>query len=69
MINTNGDNEKTRVIVSLTSFPAAIRFVLPTVKSILAGSVLPDKIVLYLTYSQFENCGIPQDLLDLADKN
>ncbi len=69
MINTNGDNEKTRVIVSLTSFPAAIRFVLPIVISFLAGSVLPDKIMLYLTYAQFENCGIPQDLLDLADKN
>lgn len=68
-MNTNGDNKTAQVIVSLTSFPAAIEFVLPTVRSILAGTVLPDKIVLYLTYSQFEDCGIPQELLDLSREN
>ncbi|WP_300130427.1 glycosyltransferase [Duncaniella sp.] len=69
MMNTNGDNKTAQVIVSLTSFPAAIEFVLPTVRSILAGTVLPDKIVLYLTYSQFEDSGIPQELLDLSREN
>ena len=63
----NDDNTKTQVIVSLTSFPAAIHFALPTVRSILAGTVLPDRIVLYLTYAQFGGEeGIPQDLRDLA---
>lgn len=66
----NDDNTKTQVIVSLTSFPAAISFVLPTVKSILAGTVLPDRIVLYLTYAQFGGEeGIPQELRDLAREN
>lgn len=55
-----------KVIVSLTSFPAAINFVVPTVKSILAGSVQPDKIVLYVTMSQFGDKGLPEDLLRLA---
>lgn len=66
----NDENTKTQIIVSLTSFPAAIRFVLPAVKSILAGTELPDRIVLYLTYSQFGGEeGIPQDLRDLAREN
>lgn len=44
---------KPQVIVSLTSFPAAISFATQAIQSILQGSVLPDKIVLYLTFSQF----------------
>lgn len=58
-----------KVIVSLTSFPAAIRFAAHAIQSILNGSVLPDRIVLYLTFSQFLDGEIPQELLDLADKN
>lgn len=57
------------VVVSLTSFPAAISYVVPTVKSILAGSVLPDKVVLYLTFSQFEGGKLPEDLKELEDSN
>ena len=60
---------KPQVIVSLTSFPAAISFATQAIQSILQGSVLPDKIVLYLTFSQFLDGEIPQELLDLADKN
>lgn len=69
MTKTDTDKAKTQVIVSLTSFPAAIRYAYPTIKSILAGTVLPDKVVLYLTYSQFGEDGIPQELLDLASEN
>lgn len=58
-----------RVIVSLTSFPAAIWYATQAVKSILESSILPDKIVLYLTYSQFGDSGIPSDLLMLAQSN
>lgn len=61
--------KKEEVIVSLTSFPAAISYVVPTVKSILAGSVLPDKVVLYLTFSQFEGEKLPEDLKKLAENN
>ena len=60
---------KEKVIVSLTSFPGAISYVLPTVKSILSGSVLPDKVVLYLTLSQFGDTPLPADLLRLAQEN
>ena len=57
---------KEKVIVSLTSFPAAIAYAADAVRSILAGSVLPDKVVLYLTASQFPDGKIPQGVLDLS---
>lgn len=55
--------------MSLTSFPAAIPYVIPTVKSLLSGSTLPDKIVLYLTFSQFDEKGLPSELNELSEKN
>ena len=61
--------EQKRVIVSLTSFPEAIPYAIRAIQSILDASVKPDKIVLYLTFSQFSNDKIPQDLQDLSDKN
>ncbi len=61
--------KKEQVIVSLTSFPAAISFAVQAVKSILEGTVLPDKIVLYLTFSQFGECGIPVELQELVKNN
>lgn len=60
---------KPQVIVSMTSFPAAIMYAAKAVKSILDGSVLPDKVVLYLTFSQFGDDGVPQELLSLAENN
>ena len=58
-----------QVIVSLTSFPAAISYATQAIQSLLRGTVLPDKIVLYLTFSQFGEKGIPQELLDLANSS
>lgn len=57
------------VIVSMTSFPAAIPYAIGAIKSLLRQSVTPDKIVLYLTFSQFDDSGLPEDLLQLAEKN
>ena len=68
-MNMNPNVSKEQVIVSLTSFPAAIRYAIPTIQSILAGSVLPDKLVLYLTFAQFGEQGIPQELQDMAAHN
>ena len=69
MMNKNNGREK--IVVTLTSFPAAIPYAGRAIQSILEGSVLPDKIVLYLTFSQFEEEGmdIPQELLTLAEEN
>lgn len=68
-MNTHKNKPRQEVIVSLTSFPAAISYAVRAVKSILAGSVLPDRIVIYLTFSDFGEAGIPQDLLNLASSN
>ncbi|HOM63987.1 MAG TPA: glycosyltransferase [Dysgonamonadaceae bacterium] len=61
--------EQKQVIISLTSFPAAISYAIQAVKSILEGIVLPDKIVLYLTFSQFGESGIPMELQELVKNN
>ena len=66
-MNMNTNNQK--VIVSLTSFPAAIPYAARAVQSILCGSILPDKVILYLTLSQFENKALPLELQNLADEN
>ena len=57
------------MIVSLTSFPAAMTFAVHAVQSILDGSVKPDKVVLYLTASQFPDGKIPPEFQDMMDKN
>lgn len=64
-MDTNRQKEK--VIVSMTSFPAAIAYAEKAIRSILEGSVLPDKLVLYLTFSQFGAKGVPEELLALAE--
>lgn len=65
----NHNTSKQQVIVSMTSFPAAIPYAQKAVESILNGSVLPDKVILYLTFSQFGEKGIPQQLLNLSQIN
>ncbi len=63
------DHGRQQVIVSMTSFPPAIRYAVGAIKSLLRGSVLPDKLVLYLTFAQFGEEGVPEELLDLAREN
>lgn len=53
----------------MTSFPAAIPYAVEAVKSLLNGSVLPDKLVLYLTFSQFQEGEIPESLMRLSENN
>ena len=44
-------------------------YAMKAVQSLLNGSVLPDKVVLYLTFSQFVEKEIPQELWALAKSN
>ena len=67
--NMNTNNPRQKVIISLTSFPAAISYAARAIRSLLDGSVLPDKLVLYLTFSQFGEKGIPDELLRMAEEN
>ncbi len=58
-----------QIVVSLTSFPAAILYAIDAIKSILDGCVLPDKIVLYLNPSEFGEKPLPKELLDFVKAN
>ena len=58
-----------KVIVSLTSFPAAINYAKDAIKSILVGNTLPDKVVLYITFSQFKDSKIPSELVTLVNND
>lgn len=55
-------NSKQRLIVSLTSFPAAIPYAVQAIRSILNGSLLPDKIVLYLDTQKYPDKQLPSEL-------
>lgn len=51
-----------KIIVSLTSFPAAIPYAVEAIRSVLNGSLLPDKIVLYLDTQKFPGEVLPPAL-------
>ncbi|GHS97513.1 hypothetical protein FACS189421_04440 [Bacteroidia bacterium] len=56
-----------KIVVSLTSIPERIERAVPLViKAMLSQSVQPDKIVLYLTSSQFPDKILPETLTDLT---
>lgn len=57
-----------KIIVSLTSFPAALPYAVHAIYSILRGSMLPDKIVLYLDTQKFPNEILPQEIHDLKNE-
>ena len=61
-------NDKQKIIVSLTSFPAAIKYAVQAIRSIINGSLLPDKIVLYLDTQKFPNGVIPSELKALKSE-
>lgn len=54
--------ERQKVVVSMTSFPAAIPYAVQAIRSVLAGSVLPDKMVLYLDSQKFPDGKVPEAL-------
>ncbi len=55
-------DDKQKIIVSLTSFPAAIPYAVQAIRSVLAGSLLPNKIVLYLDTQKFPGGVLPPEL-------
>lgn len=66
-MNKNSSQEK--IIVSLTSFPEAIPYAVEAIRSILKGSLLPDKIVLYLDTQKFPNEVLPVELEELRKES
>ncbi len=56
------------IVVSLTSFPRRINDVVYTIRSILMQCIKPNRIILWLAYSQFPNLekDLPEKLLKLT---
>lgn len=55
-------NGTQKIIVSLTSFPAAIPYAVQAIRSVLKGSLPPDKVVLYLDTQKFPDGTLPPEL-------
>lgn len=53
----------------MTSFPGAIDYATHAIRSLLRGSVLPDRLVLYLTLADFRTKPLPADLRQLEADN
>lgn len=62
----DSNNTRPMVVVTMTSFPQAITYATQAIRSLLDMSVLPDKLILYLTLSQFDTCGLPDELQALS---
>lgn len=58
-------DHKPKTIVSLTSFPAALPYAAKAVRSILAGSAKPDRVVLYLDTPLFPDGVLPAEIEEL----
>lgn len=68
--NISGEEPSRReVVVSMTSFPGAIDFATHAIRSLLKGSVVPDRLVLYLTLADFRDKKIPARLSRLEADN
>lgn len=61
------DNHKTRIIASLTTFPARINQVRYAIISIMKQTVRPDKVILWLAREQFPDEAVPDNLKDLCE--
>lgn len=51
-----------QIIISLTSFPAALPYAAQAIRAILRGSLLPDKIILYLDIQKFPGEILPPEI-------
>lgn len=58
----NKSSSHPQIIVSLTSFPAAIPYAVQAIRSILKGTLHPDKVVLYLDTQKFPDGILPLEL-------
>ena len=58
----NKSVNRERIIVSLTSFPEAIPYATQAIRSVLKGTLLPDKVVLYLDTQKFPEGKLPPEL-------
>lgn len=63
--NTTKVKRDTKLIVSLTTFPARINTVYKTISSLLNQTLKPDELILWLAEEQFLNKKLPENLTKL----
>lgn len=63
------NGQKNKIIVSLTTFPAAVPYAAEAIRSVLKGSLLPDRIVLYLDTHKFSGRSLPAELEQLKTES
>lgn len=63
----NKDKREEDVIISLTSFPGRINIVWQTIITLLNQTYKPDRIILWLAYSQFKDVTLPKKLTQLKN--
>lgn len=63
----NRNNNTTRIIASLTTFPARIKQVRYAIISIMKQTVRPDKVILWLAREQFPEEAVPDNLKNLCE--
>lgn len=68
LLSLNRREREKKVIVSLTSFPARIENVYLTIYSLFLQTYKPDRIVLWLAESQFQDKQLPDTLLELQKR-
>ncbi len=64
----NNGKRKEKIIVSLTTFPKRINIVKYAIMSLMIQTVLPDRIILWLSKEQFLEQIIPSTLVELVEK-
>jgi hypothetical protein len=67
-IGINQEKKNHNIIVSLTSFPGRITDVWIVIECIFRQSIKADKIILWLSKSQFEGLDLPKNLLEQVDR-
>ena len=61
----NKEKRNPRIIISLTTFPGRINSVYKTISTLLAQSVKPDELILWLAEEQFPTKELPENLTRL----
>lgn len=64
-LSLNTDGRKMKLVCTLTTFPDRIDTVQYTIKSLFGQSMKPDRIVLWLAESEFENFEFPESIKKL----
>lgn len=65
----NHEPRERKIVVSLTSFPARVRYVPAAIGSMLRQTMKPDEILLHLGEKEFQSAPVPESVLRLAEKS